>query len=423
MLDLKMIREERVRVAAALARRGFDVALLGEAIALDAQRRQAQTSVDTARAEQKRLSKEVPSLQGDEKQTLLSKLKGLSDDVAGAERRESELGVRLRELLLRIPNLPDEAAPAGATDDDNVELRTWGLPPAFDFTVRDHVEIGTSLDIIDIDRGVRTSGSRFYYLKGQAVLLEMALVRYALDVLQKNGFTPVIPPVLVRREAMEGTGFLPTDEQQIYRLPDDELYLVGTSEVPLAALHMDEFIELDALPLRYCGISTCFRREAGTYGKDTRGIFRVHQFDKVEMFSFTSPSQSRDEHDFLLSMQEEILQGLEIPYRVVNIAAGELGASAAKKYDCEAWLPGQADYRELTSCSNCTDYQARRLNCRVRTSDGPVFVHTLNGTAIAVARTIIALLETHQKADGGVHIPHALRHWFGHHDIRGEGAL
>jgi seryl-tRNA synthetase len=253
-------------------------------------------------------------------------------------------------------------------------------------------------------------------------MLELALVRYALDVLQRNGFTPVITPVLVRREAMEGTGFLPTDEQQIYRLPEDELYLVGTSEVPLAALHMDEFIEAEGLPVRYAGVSTCFRREAGTYGKDTRGIFRVHQFDKVEMFSFTSPSQSSDEHEFLLSMQEEILQGLELPYRVVNIAAGELGASAAKKYDCEGWLPGQADYRELTSCSNCTDYQARRLNCRVRTPEGPIFVHTLNGTAIAVARTIIALLETHQRADGGIAIPHALRHWFGHEHIHSGGA-
>ena len=420
MLDIRTLREERDRVVAALAHRGFGSDAIDSAINLDASRRQAQTQMDAARAEQKRLSKEVPTLTGDEKQALLSKLKLLSDNVAADENREAALAEDLRALMLTIPNLPDETSPEGSMDE---ELRIVGLPPAFDFPVRDHVEIGTSLDIIDVDRGVRTSGSRFYYLKGAAVMLEFALVRYALDVLAKHGFTPVITPVLVRREAMEGTGFLPTDEQQIYRLPDDELYIAGTSEVPLAALHMGEFLDPAALPIRYAGFSTCFRREAGTYGKDTRGIFRVHQFDKVEMFSFSSPEKSREEHDFLLSMQEEILQGLELSYRVVNIAAGDLGASAAKKYDCEAWLPGQADYRELTSASNCTDYQARRLNCRVKTDAGPVFAHTLNGTAIAVARTIIALLETHQKADGGVHIPHALRHWFGHHDIRGEGAV
>lgn len=415
MLDLRLIRENRDLLVYPLERRGFDSTMLDSVIKVDAERRQAQVSVDIALSEQKRLSKEIPFLQGSEKEFRLARLRSLSEMIDVRRQRERELKRALHQLLLRIPNIPDESAP-----DKSLEVRTWGSPPMFDFTVRDHVEIGTLLDIIDVDRGVRTSGSRFYYLKGQAVLLEMALVRYVLDILMHNSFTPVMPPVLVRREALEGTGFLPTDEQQIYRLPDDDLYLVGTSEVPLAALHMDEFLEPIALPLRYCGISTCFRREAGTYGKDTRGIFRVHQFDKVEMFSFTSRDQSGAEHEFLLAIQEKILRGLEIPYRVVNIAAGELGASAAKKYDCEAWLPSQADYRELTSCSNCTDYQARRLNCRETTLMGPAFVHTLNGTAIAITRAIIALLENHQRADGTVGIPNALQQYFGHHEIRGE---
>ncbi|HVL91324.1 MAG TPA: serine--tRNA ligase, partial [Actinomycetota bacterium] len=270
------------------------------------------------------------------------------------------------------------------------------------------LQIGETLDMIDVERGARTSGSRFAYIKGQLALLEFALVRYAMGTLVDKGFTPVVPPVLVRREAMEGTGFLPTDEAQIYKLPEDDLYLVGTSEVPLAALHQDEYLPVEALPLRYAGFSTCFRREAGTYGKDTRGIFRVHQFDKVEMFSFTTPEQSWEEHEFLLSVEEGILKELQIPYRVMNIAAGDLGQPAAKKYDVEAWMPGQAAYREVTSCSNCTDYQARRLNCRIKTESGPQFVHTLNGTAIAVGRMLIAIMENNQREDGSVHVPHVL---------------
>ncbi|MCA1831392.1 MAG: serine--tRNA ligase [Actinomycetota bacterium] len=413
MLDLRLIREEKERVAAALARRGDDPAVLDRVLDLDARRRATQAQMDERRAEQKRLSKDVPQLSGGERVETLARLKTLSDDVAAVEKEQASLAAELNALMLDIPNVPDPTAPEGAGDDANVELRRWGLPQAFEFPVRDHVEIGASLGIIDVERGARTSGSRFYYLKGAAVLLELALVRYALDRLQQEGFTPVLPPVLVRREAMEGTGFLPTDEAQIYRTADDDLYLVGTSEVPLAALHMGETLNAGDLPLRYAGISTCFRREAGTYGKDTRGIFRVHQFDKVEMFSFTTPDTSSDEHEFLLQIEEWLLQGLELPYRVVNIAAGELGASAAKKYDCEAWLPGQADYRELTSCSNCTDYQARRLNCRFKGDGNPAFVHTLNGTAISTARWLIALLETHQRADGGVTIPAALRPFFG----------
>jgi seryl-tRNA synthetase len=340
-------------------------------------------------------------------------MKQLSEEIKATAAEEEKTAEQLRSLLLEVPNLPHESVPEGAGDESNEEIRTVGSPPAFDFEPRDHLAIGEVLGIIDVERAAKVSGSRFAYLLGQATVLELALVRFAVDRLGTHGFTPVVPPVLVRREAMEGTGFLPTDEQQIYRLADDELYLVGTSEVSIAAMHQDEFLDASRLPLRYCGISTCFRREAGAYGKDTRGIFRVHQFDKVEMFSFALPGTSWPEHEFLLARQEEIFGALEVPYRVVNVCAGELGASAAKKYDVEAWMPGQDVYREVTSCSNCTDYQARRLQCRIRTESGPQLVHTLNGTAIAVGRAIIAVIENHQQADGTVAIPDALRPYTG----------
>ena len=407
MLDLKMLREQPDVVRAALARRGGDVSI-DAVLDADAKRRAVQTATDQLRSEQKVASAAVGNASAEERPALLATAKALSERVKAAEDEERALAAQVRDLMLAIPNLPHESAPDGHAEADAVEVRTVGLPPVFDFEIRDHLQIGETLDIIDVERGARTSGSRFAYLKGQLVMLELALVRYALGKLSDKGFTPVVPPVMVRREAMEGTGFLPTDEAQIYQLPDDDLYLAGTSEVPLAALHQGEFLPADSLPVRYAGFSTCFRREAGTYGKDMRGIFRVHQFDKVEMFSFTTPEQSWDEHEFLLSIEEEILTELQIPYRVMNIAAGDLGQPAAKKYDVEAWMPGQAAYREVTSCSNCTDYQARRLNCRVKTPDGPAFVHTLNGTAVAVGRTIIAILENNQRADGSCHVPHAL---------------
>ena len=412
MIDLRLARENPELVKAALARRGTEPRI-DELLEIDARRRDAQTRLDALRSRQKQIGKEVPRLEGDDKQKLLDELKDLSKEIKKLEAEEDAASLELTNLLIEIPNPPHGSVPEGASDDDNVEVRTWGLPPAFDFPVRDHLEIGQMLDAIDTERAAKASGARFAYLKGRGALLELALVRFVVDKLSHHGFVPVVPPVLVRREAMEGTGFLPTDEQQIYKLADDELYLVGTSEVSIAAMHADEFIDVEALPLRYAGISTCFRREAGAYGKDTRGIFRVHQFDKVEMFSFAHPDASWDEHEFLLERQEEIFQGLEIPYRVVNIAAGELGASAAKKYDVEAWLPGQAAYREVTSCSNCTDYQARRLKTRFRTEAGPQLVHTLNGTAIAIGRAIVALLENHQRPDGSVEIPHALRNYIG----------
>ena len=290
-------------------------------------------------------------------------------------------------------------------------VRVVGEPPQLGFEPRDHLEIGTALDLIDMESAARVSGARFAYLKGDLAFLELALVQYAMRKAADHGFRPVIPPVLVREEPMFWTGFLPTDRAQIYEIAGDDLYLVGTSEVSLAGLHHDEILSADDLPLRYAGFSTCFRREAGAAGKDTRGIFRVHQFDKVEMFAFVEPSTSGDEHERLLAIEEEILQDLEIPYRVVNVAVGDLGASAAKKYDCEAWLPGQGRYRELTSTSNTTDYQARRLRCRFRPPEGgsPQPVHTLNGTAIAVGRTLVAIMENHQLATGGFRVPVVLQ--------------
>jgi seryl-tRNA synthetase len=314
-------------------------------------------------------------------------------------------------VLPSLPNLPDPSAPDGDSEEDAQVVREVGSPPDFDFEPRDHLDLGTALGVIDMESAARASGSRFAYLKGDLVRVELALVQLAFETISPEGFVPVVPPVLVREDPLYWTGFLPTDRAQIYEIEGDDLHLVGTSEVSLAALHAEEVLAEADLPLRYGGFSTCFRREAGAAGRDTRGIFRVHQFDKVEMFSFVRPEDSAAEHEVILSIEERILQALEIPYRVVNIAAGDLGASAAKKYDLEAWLPGQGRYRELTSCSNTTDYQARRLRCRYRAEGvkSPRPVHTLNGTAVAVGRTIVAIMENFQRADGGVEVPAALR--------------
>ncbi len=412
MIDIARIRSDPEAVRAALARRGIDPPV-DQILELDKARRALQTRMDEARARQKQESARVRELSGDDKQKLLDEMKQLSDEIKAMGAEEETTAERLRALMLETPNLPHESVPNGAGDENNEELRTVGETPAFGFAAKDHLDIGQALGVIDTERAAKASGARFAYLLGQAAVLELALVRFAVDRLGEHSFIPVVPPVLVRREAMEGTGFLPTDEQQIYRLADDELYLVGTSEVSIAAMYQDEFLDIARLPLRYCGISTCFRREAGAYGKDTHGIFRVHQFDKVEMFSFALAEKSWEEHEFLLARQEEIFAALEVPYRVVNICAGELGASAAKKYDLEAWMPGQGAYREVTSASNCTDYQARRLQCRIRSEAGPQLVHTLNGTAIAVGRAIIAVIENHQQADGTVAIPDALRPYTG----------
>ncbi len=309
-----------------------------------------------------------------------------------------------------LPNPPDPEAPDGATDEDAVVLRQVGEPPRFDFEARDHLDLARARGLIETEKAAAASGTRFAYLLGDLVLVELALIRYAVEVLGEAGFTPVVPPVLVREGPLFGTGFFPGEREMIYEVPRDELFLVGTSEVSLAALHADEIIDAERLPLRYAGISTCFRREAGAAGRDTRGIFRVHQFDKVEMFSFVRPEAAVGEHERLLGIQERILAELGIPFRVVDIAAGDLGAAAARKFDCEAWIPSQGRYRELTSTSNTTDYQARRLNCRYRAAEGaaPEPVNTLNGTAVAVGRTLIAIIENGQQADGSVAVPPVL---------------
>ncbi|HJT38112.1 MAG TPA: serine--tRNA ligase [Actinomycetota bacterium] len=412
MLDLKQIREDPDGVRAALSVRGGSYPI-DDLLQADARRRAAQARIDDLRAERKKGDKQIARLQGDDKAKELERLKGLSDEIASLQTEEAAAAEELHRRLLEIPNIPHESVPPGVSDDDNVELYRVLEQPVFDFEPKDHLDVGEALGIIDVERAARTSGSRFAYLKGQGALLWSALSRYVLDVLAREGFTPVVPPVLVRREAMEGTGFLPTDEQQIYKTADDDLYLVGTSEVPLAALHMGEMLDASALPLRYAGISSCFRREAGAHGRDTRGIFRLHQFEKVEMFSFVSPAGSWQEHERLIGIEESILRALELPYRAVDVCAGELGAPAAKKIDLEAWFPGQQRFREVTSCSNTTDYQARRLNCRMRAEDGPRFVHTLNGTAATSSRHLAAIIENHQRADGSVVVPEVLRPYTG----------
>jgi len=409
MLDVKMVRSNPDEVRRALERRGDSASLLDEFLALEEERRRLLTDVESRRAARKRASDEIAVVKkagGDAAQAIAA-MRALGDTIKEREASLAEVEEQLKTMLLEIPNIPLPGVPDGG-EDDSVVLRHVGTPPEFDFAVKDHLDLGITLDLIDMERGAKVSGSRFAYLKGDLVLLQFALVRYGLDIIGAKGFRPVIPPVLVREEAMYGTGFFPTDRAQVYETVDGDC-LVGTSEVPLAAMHMQEFLEAEKLPLRYAGYSSCFRREAGAAGRDTRGILRVHQFDKVEMFSFCLPEQSAFEHELILSAEEEILQGLGIPYRVVNIAAGDLGAPAAQKFDCEAWMPGQQQYREVTSCSNCTDYQARRLDCRYRTEKGPRFVHTLNGTGIAVGRTLIAIMENYQRADGTIAVPEVLR--------------
>ena len=408
MLDVKAIREDPEPFRAGLARRNMADAV-DRLLAADERRRALTAEVEELRAGQNRASKQIGGAQGDEKRKLIAEVSKVSAELKRLEPKLEEAERALSELLASVPNVPHGSAPDGLTEEDAVEVRRKGEPREFGFEPRDHAALGELLGVLDTERGSRTSGSRFVYLLGDIVLVQFALVRHALDVLIAKGFTPVIPPVLVREEAMYGTGFLPTDEANLYVTSEDNLYLVGTAEVPLAAFRMGEILDEAELPLRYAGYSTCFRREAGTYGKDMGGMFRVHQFDKVEMFSFTRPEDSWDEHEFMVSIEEEIVGNLDVPYRVVNVAVGDLGASAAKKYDIEVWLPGQGRYRELTSCSNCTDYQARRLNTRVRRSDGRIEVlHTLNGTATALSRTPIAILENHQREDGSVEIPPAL---------------
>ena len=400
MIDPNILKENPGALLENIKRRNLDISL-DELNKLDQARRKTRFNADEVRAKQKKLSKEIASLEGAKKENSLEEASVLSnkvkDMVSDADSAEKDF----MDLWVTIPNLVDPTSPDGISDEDNIELKTVGEVPSIS-KPKTHLEIGENLGIIDVERASNVSGSRFSYLLGSAVLIEFNLVNWVINLLNNKGFTPVVPPVLVREHALFGTGFFPDDAEQVYSIPNDDLYLVGTSEISLAAFHADSFLNIEDLPKRYAGFSTCFRREAGTYGKDTSGIFRVHQFDKVEMFSFCNPDKSKEEHEFLLSVEEEILQTLEIPYRVVDVCSGDLGASAAKKYDIEAWIPSQGQYREVTSCSNTTDYQSRRLNIRTKLQKSSTHLHTVNGTALAVGRILIALLENNQKKDGSV---------------------
>jgi seryl-tRNA synthetase len=415
VLDLKELRRDPEAARAALERRRA-ADRLDEVLELDARRRELLPQEEALRAEQNQASKAIGEAKqgGGDASGAIAAMKDVAARAKAIAAERAEVDERLDRTLSTLPNLPLDSSPL-----EEEVVREWGEPGK---TGRDHLDLLGGL--VDMESGAKLSGSRFAYLRGPLVMLELALVRWSLEVLTGHGFEPVVPPVLVREEALYGTGFLPDTEQQIYRIPDDDLYLVGTSEVALASIHRDEILSGAELPRRYAGFSSCFRREAGAAGKDTRGLFRVHQFDKVEMFSFVEPSESEGEHERILAIEEELMQALGIPYRVVNIAAWDLGASAAKKYDVEAWLPGQGRYRELTSCSNTTDYQARRLGARYRSAEdaSPAFLHTLNGTAVAVGRTIIAVVENGQREDGTIAIPEVLHAYGAPAEIRPPGA-
>jgi seryl-tRNA synthetase len=413
MIDIKFLRENPDVVRASQKGRGEDVSLVDQVIAIDEKRRVAINEFELLRAEQNTLSKSVGGAKGDEKTKLLESAKELANKVKSADAKRAELEAQTQALALQLSNILDPNAPIGK-EEDFVVLEHVGTPREFSsFEPKDHVELGKLLGAIDTERGAKVSGSRSYYLTGVGALLEFALVNYAISSAVKAGFTPVIPPVLVNPPAMEGTGFLGQAAENVYHLEKDGMYLVGTSEVPLAAYHMDEVLPAEKLPLRYAGYSTCFRREAGTYGKDTRGIIRVHQFDKVEMFSFCHPDQALEEHKRLLQWEKDFLNAMEIPYRVIDVASGDLGSSANRKFDIEAWIPTQKAYREVTSTSNCAEFQARRLNIRFKDSDGTKVVATLNGTLVAIPRMIVAILENHQNADGSVNVPEALQPFLG----------
>jgi len=413
MIDIKLLRENPDLIRASQIGRGEDAGIVDQVLALDEKRRAAINEFEALRAEQNTLSKAVGSAKGDEKASLLENAKDLASKVKAADSKRAQIEAQANAESLKLSNLLDPAAPIGG-EADFVIIEHVGTPREFaEFEPKDHVELGKLLGAIDTERGAKVSGSRSYYLTGVGALLEFALVNYAISSAVKAGFTPVIPPVLVNPAAMEGTGFLGQAAENVYHLEKDGQYLVGTSEVPLAAFHMDEILPADKLPMRYAGYSTCFRREAGTYGKDTRGIIRVHQFDKVEMFSFCHPDQAVAEHQRLLQWEKDFLNAMQIPYRVIDVASGDLGSSATRKFDIEAWIPTQQAYREVTSTSNCTEFQARRLNIRFKEGDKTSAVATLNGTLVAIPRMIVAILENHQNSDGTVNVPAALQPFLG----------
>ncbi len=415
MIDIKFLRENPDVVRVSQKGRGENVELVDQILAIDETKRAAIAEFEALRQEQNTLSKSVGAAKGDEKTALLANAKTLADKVKAADAKRAEVEEQAKQLVMQLSNLLDTEAPIGG-EEDFVTIEHVGTPRDFakdGFEPKDHVELGKLLGAIDTERGAKVAGSRSYYLTGAGAMLEFALVNYAISSALKNGFTPVIPPVLVNPSAMEGTGFLGQAAENVYRIEKDDVYLVGTSEVPLAAMHMDEILPADKLPMRYAGYSSCFRREAGTYGKDTRGIIRVHQFDKVEMFSFCKPEEAKEEHKRLLQWEKDFLNAMEIPYRVIDVASGDLGSSATRKFDIEAWIPTQGAYREVTSTSNCTEFQARRLNIRYKDADGTKAIATLNGTLVAIPRMIVAILENHQNADGTVNVSAALQPFLG----------
>ncbi|MFF7377811.1 serine--tRNA ligase [Streptomyces massasporeus] len=419
MIDLRLLREDPDRVRASQRARGEDVALVDALLSADERRRSSGVRFDELRAEQKALGKLIPKAAGEEKSELLKKAGQLAADVKAADAERDAAATETQELLQRLGNLVHPDVPVGG-EEDFVTLEKHGTIRDFaaeGFEPKDHLALGQILGAIDVERGAKVSGSRFYFLTGVGALLELALVNAAMAQATAAGFTPMLTPALVRPQSMAGTGFLGQAAQDVYHLADDDLYLVGTSEVPLAAYHMDEILDADRLPLRYAGFSPCFRREAGSHGKDTRGIFRVHQFDKVEMFSYVAPEDSQAEHQRLLEWEKQWLTSLELPYRVIDVASADLGASASRKFDCEAWIPTQGKYRELTSTSDCTEFQSRRLSIRVRDGKQVRPLATLNGTLCAVPRTIVAILENHQQADGSVRVPEVLRPYLGGREV------
>ena len=413
MLDIKFVRENIEEVKKAIARKGADASLVDDVVLLDQKRRKLIGQIEEMQNKLKGRSREIVEYHAQQKIDAINEASFLSEKIKQLKPELDEVNKSYRKIMLDLPNPPLSDVIDGTSDKDNAVNRKWGKPGKFDFKPLDHVDLGTKLDLIDIERAGKISGSRFYFLKNELVQLEFALVQYALKILIEEGFTPMIPPVLLNQEIMEGAGYIPGGEDEIYKTQDNT-YLAGTSEQPLAGYHADEIIDQKNLPLRYVGFSTCFRREAGSHGKDVRGILRVHQFDKVEMFSFAKPADSAKEHELLVSLEEKIMQGLGLPYQVVNICAGDLGAPAVKKFDIETWMPGEDNYRETHSCSNCTDFQARRLNIRYRDKNGKIEVlHTLNGTAIAIGRALIAIMENNQQKDGTIVVPEALQKWTG----------
>ena len=412
MIDIKLIRENPELVKSSQRGRGEDESIVDKLLALDTKRRDAIAAFESLRAEQNQLSKSVGGAKGDEKTALLEQAKGLAAKVKEADSKRAEIEAQTNEVAKQLSNILDPDAPIGGEADFKV-IEHVGEPRKFDFEPKDHVELGKLLGAIDTERGAKVAGARSYYLTGPGAMLELALVNYAIAQASKAGFIPVIPPVLVNPPAMEGTGFLGQAAENVYHIEKDDVYLVGTSEVPLAAYHMDETLDAAKLPLRYSGYSPCFRREAGSYGKDTRGIIRVHQFEKVEMFIFCKPEDAKEEHLRLLQWEKDFLNAMGLPYRVIDVASGDLGSSANRKFDCEAWIPTQNAYREVTSTSNCTEFQARRLNIRMKDENGTRPLATLNGTLVAVPRMIVAILENNQNADGSVNVPTALQPYIG----------